>query len=53
MKHLCLYVIKMQWLPLIFNGKSTGKGLVCLYEEVFFICIIYLFDGGFVLKYQF
>ncbi len=31
-------MIKMQWLPLILNGRSTDKALFCLYED------IYLFD---------
>ncbi len=34
----------MQWLPLILNGKSTDKSLVCLYEEISFICVTCLFD---------
>ncbi len=43
-------VIKMQWLPLILNGKSTDKALFCLYEEIFLLFVyIYLF----VLKFQF
>ncbi len=53
MLHVCsifvCIVIKIQWLPLILNGKSTGKALVCLYEQISFIC--YLFDLGFVLKF--
>ncbi len=52
----CIFVwmmIKMQWLPLILNGKSTEKFLVCLYKEIYFICITCLFDLGFVLKFQF
>ncbi len=43
----------MQWLPLILNRKSTDKALFCLYEEIYFICVTYLFDLGFVLKVQF
>ncbi len=35
-------MIKMQWLPLILIGKSTDKALFCLYEEIYFICVIYL-----------
>ncbi len=46
-------VIKMLWLHLILNGKSTNKALFCLYEEIYFICVTYLFDLGFVLKFQF
>ncbi len=34
-------VIKMQWLPLILNEKSTDYALDCLYEDNYFICIIY------------
>ncbi len=52
----CIFVwmmIKMQWLSLILNGKSTDKALVCLYEEISFICVTCLFDLGFVLKFQF
>lgn len=42
----CLKLIKMQWLPL----KSTGKA--CMnsmnrYEQISFICIIYLIQGLF------
>ncbi len=33
-------MIKMQGLSLILNGKSTEKAL--LYEEMYFICVIYL-----------
>ncbi len=47
MLHVCIIfvwiVIKMKWLPLICNEKRTGKALVCLYENIYFICIIYLF----------
>ncbi len=47
MLHVCsIFVwimIKMQWLPLILNGKSTDKAF-CLYEEIYFICVTYLFD---------
>ncbi len=32
---LCL---KILWLPLILNEKSTDKALVCLYE-IYFICL--------------
>ncbi len=46
-------MIKIQWLPLIINGKSTDKALFCLYEEIYFICVTYLFDLGLVLKFQF
>ena len=57
MLHVCsIFVwimIKMQWLPLILNGKSTDKALFCLYEEIYFICVTYLFDLGLVLKFQF
>ncbi len=45
---ICVWImIKMQWLPLILNGKSTDKALFCLYED---ICVIYLI-WGFVLKF--
>ncbi len=57
MLHVCSsfdwIMIKMQWLPLILNGKSTDKALFCLYEEIDFICVTYLFDLGLVLKFQF
>ncbi len=57
MLHVCSsfdwIMIKMQWLPLILNGKSTDKALFCLYEEIYFICVTYLFDLGLVLKFQF
>ncbi len=57
MLHVCsIFVwimIKMQWLPLILNGKSTDKALFCLYEEISVICVTYLFDLGLVLKCQF
>ncbi len=57
MFHVCSIfvwiVIKMQWLPLILNGKSTDKALVCLYEEISFICVTYLFDLELVLKFKF
>ncbi len=46
-------MIKMQRLPLILNGKSTDKALFCLYEDIYFICVIYLFDLGLLLKLQF
>ncbi len=56
MVHVCsIFVwmmIKMQWLPLILNGKSTDKALVCLYE-ISFICVTYFFDLELVLKFQF
>ncbi len=45
--------MKMQWLTLILNGKSTDNALFCLYEEIGFICVTYLFDLGLVLKFQF
>ncbi len=35
----------MQVLPLK-NRKSTDNALFCLYEDIYFICIIYLFDLG-------
>ncbi len=57
MLHVCsIFVwimIKMQWLPLILNGKSTDKAFFCLYEERAFICVIYLFDLELVLKFKF
>ncbi len=43
----------MQGLPVILNGKCTDKALVCLYEEIYFDCVTYLCDLGFVLKFQF
>ncbi len=47
---ICVWImIKMQWLPLILNGKSTDKALFCLYED---ICVIYLI-WGFVLNFLF
>ncbi len=39
-------MIKIQGFPLILNGKSTDKALFCLYEDIFFICVTYLFDLG-------
>ncbi len=30
-------MIKMQWLPLILNGKTTDKALFCFYEDFYFI----------------
>ncbi len=55
MLHVCSIVvwimIKMQLFPLILNGKSTDKALFCLYEDIYFICVIYLFDLGLVLKF--
>ncbi len=42
-------MIKMQWLPLILNGKSADKALFCLYEEIQFFGVTYLFDLGLVL----
>ncbi len=33
--------------------KSTDKTLFCLYEEIYFICVTYLFDLELVLKFQF
>ncbi len=46
-------MIKMQGLPLILNGKSTDIALFCLYEEIYFICVTYLFDLELVLKFKF
>ncbi len=43
----------MQCLPPILNGKSTDKALFCLYEDISFICVTYLFDLGLVLKLKF
>ncbi len=45
--------IKMQWLPIILHGKRTDKALFCLYEEIYFICVTYLFDLELVLKWKF
>ncbi len=42
-------MIKMQGFPLILNGKSTDKALFCLYEDIYFMCVTYLFDLGLVL----
>ncbi len=46
MLHVCsIFVwimIKMQWLPLILNGKSTDKALFCLYEEISVICYLFI-----------
>ncbi len=51
MLHVCsIFVwimIKMQWLPLILNGKSKDKALFSLYGEIYFICVIYLIWGLF------
>ncbi len=44
---------KMQWLPLILHGKSTDKALFYLYEDIYFICVTYVFDLELVLKCQF
>ncbi len=46
-------MITMQRLPLILNGKSTDKVLFCLYEEIYFICVTYLFHLGLVLTFLF
>ncbi len=46
-------MIKMQWLPLILNGKSTGQGVILFIWRDFFICVTYLFDLGLVLKFKF
>ncbi len=50
MLHACsIFVwimVNIQWLRLILNGKSTDKALFCLYEEIYLICVIYLFDLG-------
>ncbi len=35
---------------LIWSGKSTDKALFCLYEEIYFISVTYLFDLGVYLK---
>ncbi len=40
-------------MPLILNGYTTDKALFCLYKDIYFICITYLFDLGLVLKCQF
>ncbi len=44
-------MIKMQWLPLILNGKSKTKPLFCLYEEII-DWVTNLFDFG-LFKIQF
>ncbi len=50
MLHACsIFVwimVNIQWLRLILNGKSTDKALFCLYEEIYLICVTYLFDLG-------
>ncbi len=33
----------MQCLPLIVNGNSTDKALVCSYEDIYFIRVTCLF----------
>ncbi len=33
--------------------ERADKALFCLYEEISFICVTYLFDLGLVLKFQF
>ncbi len=39
-------MIKMQWLLLILNEKSTEKALVCLNEDIYFIlCDIFIWFG--------
>ncbi len=38
---------------LILNGKSTDKALFCLYEDIYCICVTFLFDLGLVLKLKF
>ncbi len=57
MLHICsifvCIMIKMQWLPIILNGKRSDKALFCLYEDINFICVTYLFYLGLVLKCQF
>ncbi len=57
MLHVCSIsvwiTIQMQRLPLIFNGKSTDRALFCLYEDICFNCVTYLFDFGLVFKLQF
>ncbi len=45
-------MIKMQKFPLILNGKSTDKALFCSYEDIYFICVTYLFYLGLVLKFK-
>ncbi len=40
-------MIKLQWFPLILNGKSTDKALFCLYEDIYFICVTYFIWGLF------
>ncbi len=42
-------MITVQGFPLILNGKRTDKALFCLYEDIYFICDIYLL----VLKFHF
>ncbi len=33
--------------------ESADKALFCLYEEIYFMCVTYLFDLGLVLKFLF
>ncbi len=33
--------------------EIAQTNLICLYEEIYFICVTYLFDLGLVLKFQF
>ncbi len=39
-------MIKMQWFPLILNGKSTDKALFCLYEEIYFLFVLLIWFGA-------
>ncbi len=52
----CIFVwimIKMQWLPLILNGKSTDKALVVFMKRfILFVCNLFIWFGV-VLKFQF
>ncbi len=40
-------------LHMYINGKSTDKALFCLYKDIYFISVTYLFDLELVLKFQF
>ncbi len=57
MLHVCSIfvwiVIKLQGFPLILKGKITDKALFYLYEDIYFICVTYIFDLGLVFKFQF
>ncbi len=43
----------MLMLHMYINGKSTDKALFCLYKDIYFISVTYLFDLELVLKLLF